>query len=106
MASWTSNDPCPDLKELEKKIGRKTPESLVLSIRDHAGDCDDGSMCDLDEKKGDRHDIDNVASNSFSEKIKHLKGEMVRIVSVKHKLVCLHGVFSEWKVCVYVRGGK
>ena len=68
MASWTSSDSLPDLKELEKKIGRKTPESLVASIRDHAMDCNE---------KGDQNDIDKD-NESFSEKIQHLKREMVR----------------------------
>ncbi|CAL8370235.1 unnamed protein product [Boreogadus saida] len=84
MASWTSSDSLPDLKELEKKIGRKTPESLVVSIRDHAMDCDE---------KGDQNDIDKD-NESFSEKIQHLKREMRGLrradVQILWQLVAVH----------------
>ncbi|KAJ3594712.1 hypothetical protein NHX12_004019 [Muraenolepis orangiensis] len=78
-----ANDLCPDLTELEKKIGRKTPESLLVSLRDHAADRDEALISDLDEK-GDAT-IDN---DSFSEKIKHLKGEMRCLRRADVQILC------------------
>lgn len=68
------NDSLPCLKELENKVGRKTPESLLVWMRD-AADCEDGWRSDA----VDRGDRSSAAGDSFSDKISNLKQEMVKI---------------------------
>lgn len=67
------NDSLPDLKELENKIGRKTPESLLIWMRDAAlrEDCWSSDVVV-------RGDHNSVISDSFSDKIRNLKQEMVK----------------------------
>lgn len=64
------NDSLPYLKELENKVGRKTPQSLLIWIKD-AADCEDGRRSD-----GER-DSRSAFNDNFSDKIRTLKQEMV-----------------------------
>lgn len=64
------NDSLPYLKELENKVGRKTPQSLLIWIKD-AADCEDGCRSD-----GER-DSSSAFNDNFSDKIRTLKQEMV-----------------------------
>ncbi|XP_008292628.1 leucine rich adaptor protein 1-like [Stegastes partitus] len=77
------NDSFPDLKELESKIGRKTPESLLIWMKD-AADCEDHEA-----DRGDRRSAD-----SFSDKIDNLKQEMRWLrsadVRILRQLVAVH----------------
>lgn len=68
------NNSLPCLKELENKVGRKTPESLLVWMRD-AADCEDGWRSDA----VDRGDRGSASGDSFSDKISSLKQEMVKI---------------------------
>ncbi|XP_023153364.2 leucine rich adaptor protein 1-like isoform X2 [Amphiprion ocellaris] len=83
MAEEILNDSLPDLKELENKIGRKTPESLLIWMKD-AADCED-EVAD----RGDQRSAD-----SFSDKINNLKQEMRWLrsadVRILRQLVALH----------------
>lgn len=65
MAEENTNDSFPELREVENKIGRKTPESLLIWMKD-AADCGDG------EDHGSA-----LSSDGFSDKISNLKQEMV-----------------------------
>ncbi|XP_029309836.1 leucine rich adaptor protein 1-like [Cottoperca gobio] len=89
MAEETPNDSFPDLKEVENKVGRKTPESLLIWMRD-AADCEDGWRSDV----VDRGDRSSALSDSFSDKISHLKQDMrwLRSADVKilRQLVAVH----------------
>lgn len=62
----------PSLKELENKIGRKMPESLLVWLKDTA-DCDDV------RRSSEERELSCGLSDSFSEKISTLKQEMVSI---------------------------
>ncbi|XP_042353027.1 leucine rich adaptor protein 1-like [Plectropomus leopardus] len=89
MAEEILNDSFPDLKEVENKVGRKTPESLLIWMRD-AADCEDVWRSDV-VNSGDRG---SASSDSFSEKIRNLKQEMrwLRCADVKilRQLVAVH----------------
>ncbi|KAM8727218.1 leucine rich adaptor protein 1-like [Acanthopagrus schlegelii] len=83
------NDSLPCLKELENKVGRKTPESLLVWMRD-AADCEDGWRSDA----VDRGDRGSASGDSFSDKISSLKQEMrwLRCADVRilRQLVAVH----------------
>lgn len=66
------NDSFPYLKELENKIGRKMPESLLTWMRDAAGSEDVG-------RSTEEREFSSGLSNSFSERISTLRQEMVNI---------------------------
>ena len=74
MAEETLNDFFPDLNELENKIGRKTPESLLIWMKE-AADSEDGLRSDV----LDREDQNSAACDSISDKINNLKQEMVKL---------------------------
>lgn len=74
------NESFPYLKELENKIGRKTPPSLLVWMRD-AAECDDGWRSE--------RECSSAFSDNFSDKIRLLKREMVKI----------DAEFSETSVC-------
>ncbi|XP_037643644.1 leucine rich adaptor protein 1-like isoform X2 [Sebastes umbrosus] len=90
MAEDTLNDSFPDLKEVENKVGRKTPESLLTWMRD-AADCEED---DLRSDVVDMGDRGSASSDSFSDKISNLKQEMrwLRSADVKilRQLVAVH----------------
>lgn len=64
------NDSLPYLKELENKVGRKTPQSLLIWIKD-AADGEDGCRSDGET------DSSSALNDNFSDKIRTLKQEMV-----------------------------
>uniref|UniRef100_A0A665UZC1 Leucine rich adaptor protein 1 n=1 Tax=Echeneis naucrates TaxID=173247 RepID=A0A665UZC1_ECHNA len=75
----------PELREVEAKVGRKTPESLLAWMRD-AADCGDGWRPDVGG--------DSVSALSFSDKISSLKQEMRWLhsadVRILRQLVAVH----------------
>lgn len=73
-----NNDSFPELRELENKVGRKTPESLLIWMRD-AADCEGDWRGDVVDRAAERS---SACSDSFSDKISSLKQEMVRIYTV------------------------
>ncbi|KAM3604722.1 uncharacterized protein V6R79_015417 [Siganus canaliculatus] len=85
----TLNDSFPCLKELENKVGRKTPESLLIWMKD-AADYEDDSRSDT----VDRGDYSSASSESFSDKINNLKQEMRWLrsadVRILRQLVTVH----------------
>lgn len=83
MEEEVCNESFPYLKELENKIGRKTPQSLLIWVRD-AADCEDGWRCD----EVDRRDRSSAFNGSFSEKRSTLKREMVKIPIVLPSIKC------------------
>ncbi|XP_028283887.1 uncharacterized protein LOC114450136 [Parambassis ranga] len=82
MAEEILNDSFPELKELEIKIGRKTPESLLIWLRD-AVDCEEGWRPDV-----------VVGEDTISDKINNLKQEMRWLrsadVRILRQLVAVH----------------
>ncbi|KAM4552427.1 uncharacterized protein PAE49_015854 [Odontesthes bonariensis] len=89
MAEETLNDSFPDLNELENKIGRKTPESLLIWMKE-AADCEDGWRSDV----LDGEDQNAAACDSLSDKINNLKQEMRWLrsadVRILRQLVAVH----------------
>ncbi|XP_031149126.1 leucine rich adaptor protein 1-like isoform X1 [Sander lucioperca] len=89
MAEEILNDSFPDLKEVENKVGRKTPESLLIWMRD-AADCEDGRRSDV----VDRGDRSSAFAGSFSDKISNLKQDMRWLrsadVRILRQLVAVH----------------
>nr|XP_046265655.1 leucine rich adaptor protein 1-like [Scatophagus argus] len=83
------NDSFQYLKELENKVGRKTPESLLIWMRD-AADCED----DWRSEVVDRGDRSSAVNANFSDKISNLKQEMRRMrsadVRILRQLVTVH----------------
>ncbi|KAG8013953.1 Leucine rich adaptor protein 1 [Nibea albiflora] len=89
MEEEIHNDALPDLRELENKVGRKTPESLLIWMRD-AADCEDGGRSEV----VDRGERSSALSDSFSDKINSLKEEMRWLrsadVRILRQLVAVH----------------
>ncbi|XP_073450053.1 leucine rich adaptor protein 1 [Aquarana catesbeiana] len=56
-------DPPPDLRDVETKLGRKTPEGLLRGLREESG------------PPGGRR-MDNPEPGELGDKIRHLRGEM------------------------------
>ena len=79
MEEETLNESFPFLKELENKIGRKTPPSLVVWMRD-AAECEAGQRPD-----GER-DVGSALSSSLSGKISILKQEMVKFLPLSSQI--------------------
>ncbi|KAM6989963.1 uncharacterized protein LKV04_009533 [Tautogolabrus adspersus] len=79
----------PDLRELENKVGRKTPESLLMWMRD-AVDREHGWRSDAVDMGEHR----SAFSESFSDKISNLKQEMRWLrsadVRILRQLVAVH----------------
>lgn len=74
MEEGNANESVPDLKDLEVKIGRKTPEGLLKWMREesaHRGEAK-SKIPECIER--------DPARKSLDEKIKKLKVEMVRSV--------------------------
>ncbi|XP_047223210.1 uncharacterized protein LOC124869419 isoform X2 [Girardinichthys multiradiatus] len=86
MSEEILSDFCPDLNELENKIGRKTPESLLVWMKD-AADCEGGWTSDA-------LDREEHSSDDLSDKINNLKQEMrwIRCANVRilRQLVAVH----------------
>ncbi|KAM6918335.1 leucine rich adaptor protein 1-like [Xenentodon cancila] len=89
MAEEILSDPFPDLNELEMKIGRKTPESLLVWMRDAAA-CGDGWRSDV----LDRDDSNSAFCDNLCDKINSLKQEMKQLrladVRILQQLVAIH----------------
>ncbi|PWA17391.1 hypothetical protein CCH79_00011286 [Gambusia affinis] len=85
MAEEILNDFYPDFNELESKVGRKTPESLLVWMKD-AADCE-GWTADPSGRS-------DHTSDGLSDKIKTLKQEMrwLRCADVRilRQLVAVH----------------
>lgn len=92
MDEEVSNDSLPYLKELENKIGRKMPESLLVWMRDAAEWGDFG-------RSGEGGELGSGLGDSFSEKISTLKQEMVNVPSGFYT----GGDFVPWKSPVFPR---
>lgn len=75
MDEGTVSETIPDLKDLEVKIGRKTPEGLLRWMRE------DASALRGDSKLPAPHETcKDTGRKSLDEKIRKLKVEMVRTV--------------------------
>ncbi|CAJ1071703.1 uncharacterized protein LOC117826278 [Xyrichtys novacula] len=89
MAEEIPNDSLPDLRELENKVGRKTPESLLMWMRD-AADREDVWRSDVVDRSERRFAL----SEHFSDKICNLKQEMRWLrsadVRILRQLVAVH----------------
>lgn len=68
------SDSLPYLKELENKVGRKMPESLLVWVRDAA-------ECEEFGRSGEGGELGSGLGDSFSEKISTLRQEMVNVPS-------------------------
>lgn len=87
MDEGTANDTIPDLKDIETKIGRKTPEGLLRWMRE------DASSLRGETKVATPQDTSkDTGRKSLDEKIRKLRMEMVR-----YRCVCL---------CVSASGGR
>lgn len=76
MDEGTVSESIPDLKDIEAKIGRKTPEGLLRWMREES------SSLRADAKLALAHDTGKeTGMKSLDEKIRKLKMEMVRIHS-------------------------
>ncbi|KAM6962591.1 leucine rich adaptor protein 1 [Aplochiton taeniatus] len=82
MDETTTNDSIPDLKDIEAKIGRKTPEGLIKWMRDEA------SLHHREESKLSYQTKElDTGKKSLDEKIKKLKIEMAHLRSVDVKIL-------------------
>ncbi len=75
MDEGAASETIPDLKDIEVKIGRKTPEGLLRWMREEAsslrGDAKLATAQDTSKETGKK---------SLDEKIRKLKMEMVRVL--------------------------
>ncbi|XP_028260202.1 leucine rich adaptor protein 1 [Parambassis ranga] len=84
MDEGTASETIPDLKDIEAKIGRKTPEGLLRWMREEA------SSARGDAKLAAAHDDTNkgeTGKKSLDEKIRKLKMEMALLRSVDVKIL-------------------
>ncbi|XP_072245213.1 leucine rich adaptor protein 1 [Leuresthes tenuis] len=82
MDEGSVSETIPDLKDLEVKIGRKTPEGLLRCMREEA------SSLRGDAKVTTPHDIsEETGRKSLDEKIRKLKMEMAHLRSVDVKIL-------------------
>ncbi|XP_070765057.1 leucine rich adaptor protein 1 [Enoplosus armatus] len=82
MDEGTASETIPDLKDIEVKIGRKTPEGLLRWMRE------DASSLRGDAKLSTAHDTSKeTGRKSLDEKIRKLKMEMAHLRSVDVKIL-------------------
>ncbi|KAF7663954.1 hypothetical protein LDENG_00194060 [Lucifuga dentata] len=82
MDESTATEAIPDLKDIEMKIGRKTPEGLLRWMREEA------SSLRGDAKLTTAHDASKeTGKKSLDEKIRKLKIEMAHLRSVDVKIL-------------------
>ncbi|XP_061594720.1 leucine rich adaptor protein 1 [Cololabis saira] len=82
MDEGGAGETIPDLKDIEVKIGRKTPEGLLRWMRE------DASSLRGDVKPGPPHDSSkDTGMKSLDEKIRKLKMEMAHLRSVDVKIL-------------------
>ncbi|KAI5628262.1 leucine rich adaptor protein 1 [Silurus asotus] len=101
MEEVSGSECVPDLKELEVKVGRKTPEGLLRWMRQEAAQRGETS-------KVIRHESAECGEHGLDEKIRKLKVEMahLRAVDVKilQQLVALHEGIEAAKWLMEERG--
>ncbi|XP_054889796.1 leucine rich adaptor protein 1-like [Poeciliopsis prolifica] len=85
MAEETLNDLYPDLNELESKVGRKTPESLLVWLKD-AADCE-GWTADPSGRADDTSEGLSDKLNTLKQELRWLRCADVRIL---RQLVAVH----------------
>ncbi|KAL3047152.1 hypothetical protein OYC64_021388 [Pagothenia borchgrevinki] len=82
MDEGTASETVPDLKDIEVKIGRKTPEGLLRWMREeassHRGDAKPATALDTSKETGRK---------SLDDKIRKLKLEMAHLRSVDVKIL-------------------
>lgn len=102
MAEEFANDSLPDLKELENKVGRKTPESLLIWMKDTAADCEEALRSDVDNN--------NLFSDDISAKITNLKQQLrwLRYTDVRilRQLIAVHEGIEAMRWLVEERGAS
>ncbi|KAG2461422.1 leucine rich adaptor protein 1 [Polypterus senegalus] len=77
-------EPLPDLRDLESKVGRKTPEGLLRWLREDSAPHSGGSTLETCE----RRDADSlVAKKGLAEKIRDLRLEMAYLRSIDVKIL-------------------
>ncbi|KAM3876340.1 leucine rich adaptor protein 1 [Diretmus argenteus] len=82
MDEGAASETTPDLKDIEVKIGRKTPEGLLRWMRE------DASSLRGDAKLASAHDASkDTGKKSLDEKIRKLKLEMAHLRSVDVKIL-------------------
>uniref|UniRef100_A0AAY5K115 Leucine rich adaptor protein 1 n=1 Tax=Esox lucius TaxID=8010 RepID=A0AAY5K115_ESOLU len=79
----TVNEAIPDLKDLEVKIGRKTPEGLLNWMREEAS----AHRGDVKQKSLETKDLQITGRKSLDEKIRKLKVDMAHLRSVDVKIL-------------------
>lgn len=94
MDEEVGNHSLPYLRELENKIGRKMPESLLVWMRDAAEWEDLGRS-----REGEGGELGSGLGDSFSEKISTLRQEMVNVPSGFYT----SGDFVLWQSPVFLR---
>ncbi|KAL6108252.1 lurap1 [Pungitius sinensis] len=87
MDGCTADETIPDLKDIEGKIGRKTPEALLRGMREEASSL-------RGEAKQTHDPSEETGKKGLDEKIRILKMEMVHLRSVDvkllHQLLAVH----------------
>ncbi|XP_037325856.2 leucine rich adaptor protein 1 [Pungitius pungitius] len=87
MDECTADETIPDLKDIEGKIGRKTPEALLRGMREEAPSL-------RGEAKQTHGPSEGTGKKGLDEKIRILKMEMVHLRSVDvkllHQLLAVH----------------
>ncbi|XP_028857657.1 leucine rich adaptor protein 1-like [Denticeps clupeoides] len=81
MEEGSANETAPDLKDLEVKIGRKTPEGLLRWMREEAAHHGDAK---LNHQEARDHDPEK---RSLDEKIRKLRLEMAHLRSVDVRIL-------------------
>lgn len=82
MDESTSSEPIPDLKDIEVKIGRKTPEGLLRWMREEATSLRGEAKLAIGHDAGKE-----TGKKSLDEKIRKLKMEMAHLRSVDVKIL-------------------
>lgn len=102
MAEEFLNDSLPDLKELENKVGRKTPESLLIWMKDAAADREEPWRGDVGNN--------NLFNDDMSAKINNLKQEMRWLrstdVRILRQLIAVHEGIEAMRWLVEERGAS
>ncbi|KAM9323008.1 uncharacterized protein KZ484_021083 [Pholidichthys leucotaenia] len=100
MAEGTVDDRLPELKELENKIGRKTPESLVVLMREEDGWRSEEEEEEEEEGGGGHGGIADKICN-LKQQVRWLRSADVRIL---RQLMAVHEGIEEMKWMMEERG--
>ncbi|CAN9500888.1 unnamed protein product [Ophioblennius macclurei] len=88
MDEGTASDSIPDLKDIEMKIGRKTPEGLLRWMREEASCVRGDAKLSAAGGGGGAHDaVKETGRKSLDDKIRKLKMEMAHLRSVDVKIL-------------------